>query len=166
MCATRFPGYMFRYFFTGTLFAVLLLALSCTSSQTPAPARTEQPSMPEPTRLELLTGGAAKTWRIVDYSRRGSNTDIDKCLLDNMYIFSMSGEFINDDGEVSCMPQENVRRLRGKWKFTSDSTRIVISGAGMSITARIAELSPSTLVLEELAERSGSVVSVSTFSAR
>ena len=143
---------------TGTLLIILLMCFACTSSQAPAPVRPQ-------TRMELLTGGSSKTWRMVNYTKPGSSADIDKCLLDNLYIFSLSGEFINDDGSVRCLPGDNVRQLRGTWKFNADSTAIIISGAGMSISARVASLSGSTLVLEELSSKGGSVLSVSTFEA-
>ncbi len=141
----------------GTLVAILALCGSCTLSQ--APARPQ-------TRLELLTGGSSKTWRMVEHTRAGSSGDIDECLLDNTFVFDLSGGFVHDDGDMLCMPQDNVRELRGNWKFSSDSTRIIISGAGMSMTARIATLSGTTLVLEELTGQSGHTASTSTFEAR
>ncbi len=153
MNTLRFSRFLVR---TGTLLAIIALCGSCTLQ---APARPQ-------TRMEMLTGGSSKTWRMVEHSRSGAITGLDSCLLDNTFVFSLSGEFINNDGEVLCLPRDNVRELRGNWKFARDSTRIIISGAGMNMTARIATLSSSTLVLEELAEKSGTVASTSTFEAR
>lgn len=115
------------------------------------------------THNDLLTGGSSKSWKMVDYIVPNSATAFPECLRDNRFNFSSSGNFVNDDGDIPCS-QSGETRLHGTWRFSGDSTRLLISGSGMQLNARIVELTSSRLVLEELADNN-TVVSTSRFEA-
>lgn len=154
--------------------ALVGVAAGCSTSsprsthQPPYPSGTPVPPSPSSSEsmpvLERLTSYTAKTWQMVDFARPDSEETVADCLRDNQYIFSASGEFVNNDGEIPCT-KDGVRELRGKWTFSNDSTRIIIRGTGMRMTVRVSELTDSLLVLQELSEN-GNVLSVSTFRAR
>lgn len=116
------------------------------------------------THTELLTDGSSKSWKMVDYSIPGNTEPFPDCLRDNHFIFSSSGELISDDGDVRCSEEGEVR-LKGKWTFSPDSTRLIITGNGMQLNARIVELNSSRLVIEELSDKKNTVVSISRFEA-
>jgi hypothetical protein len=117
------------------------------------------------THNELLTDGSSKAWKMVDYTVPDKKEPFPDCLRDNHFVFSSSGDFINDDGDVRCS-KEGDARLKGTWTFSPDSTRLIIKGNGMQLNARIVELNASRLVLEELsADKKNTVMSISRFEA-
>lgn len=117
------------------------------------------------THNELLTDGSSKAWKMVDYTIPSNKDPFPDCLRDNHFVFSSSGDFINDDGDVRCS-KEGDARLKGTWTFSPDSTRLIIKGNGMQLNARIVELNASRLVLEELStDKKNTVMSISRFEA-
>lgn len=112
-------------------------------------------------RLHLLTNGNSKTWHMVlDTSYTGTASN--PCLMDNQYVFSASGEFVNIDDGVRCSEDEADRRITLAWALDSDSTILTFNGiSAMHITS----LTDSMMVVEEVSRADNNVVRKTVFRA-
>lgn len=130
---------------------VVLLLAACGNSDTPASA----------SRLHMLTGGDSKIWRMTldtSYTGLASNP----CLTDNQYIFRASGEFVNIDEGEPCSEGAQGMRLSLKWALDSDSTTLTFDG---NSPMRIAALTDTMMVVEELSRVDNNVVRKTVFRA-
>ena len=111
---------------------LLIGTVACENTADPAP------------RTELLSGGTAKTWKVVSIKKDGSDRFQSSCRADNLYTFAAGNAFTLDEGAKKCSTTD-PQTLSGTWNL-SNSAITVKQGTRSYLYLEIKSLTASRLV--------------------
>lgn len=115
------------------LFSLVILAFSCKKND-PAPV---------PTNADLIS----KTWKLTAATLNGTDAFalLPDCIKDNLFIYTKSGNFTEDEGLTKCNVSDPQIIGTAKWSFPSSSTLNLLYPDGTAQTFTIIQLTTSIL---------------------
>jgi hypothetical protein len=101
------------------LLCAFMVFAGCKKDENSTPSGTTPTAK---TKLELLTNGSSKDWKIVSSLFNG-NESLQGCEKDNTYTFHADGKYILDYGTDKCNGNENSI-ANNTWEFKNNETEI------------------------------------------
>lgn len=110
-------------------------------------------STPNPTggsneaRIQLLTNGSTKSWKMIAFSTQDGPYTLDTCSLDDRVNYSKGGTLSITYGTDLCDPDEET--INGTWSLSTDGNTLTntasVNGSTMQQVMEIKELTESTM---------------------